>query len=96
MDEMALSNVGLFGWLILIGAIGYFGWATTIEAMGYFPSCAYPHLGLKMGLSPEAPSDPRLPFLDPSMGPMIICYHPYHNPLKQAPGIRVAWAHLGL
>ncbi|CAL2270212.1 unnamed protein product [Prunus armeniaca] len=35
---------------------------------------------------PRLPSNPEPPLLGPSMGPMTIYYHPYHNPLKQAPG----------
>ncbi|CAL2272687.1 unnamed protein product [Prunus armeniaca] len=40
-----------------------------------------------MGLSFGLPSSPKLPFLGSSMGLMKARYHPYHNPLKQAPGI---------
>ncbi|CAL2239035.1 unnamed protein product [Prunus armeniaca] len=40
---------------------------------------------------PRLPSNPEPPLLGPSMGLMTIYYHPYHNPLKQAPAWRVIW-----
>ncbi|PQP96334.1 hypothetical protein Pyn_14252 [Prunus yedoensis var. nudiflora] len=64
--------------------MGYF----LVGVMGYFLSCAYPRLGLRIGLEFRgSQATPGLPFLGPSMGLMSIYYHPYHNPLKQAPGI---------
>ena len=74
-------------------------WANFSRVLGFIFSLfyAYPHIwAQEMGLSFGLPRNPKLPFLGSSMGLMKACYHPYHNPLKQAPGICVAWAHLSL
>ncbi|CAL8164591.1 unnamed protein product [Prunus armeniaca] len=61
--------------------MGYFGWATFSFVLTHMFGPK------KWAWIPRLPSNPEPPLLGPSMGLMTIYYHPYHNPLKQAPGI---------
>ncbi|CAL2270127.1 unnamed protein product [Prunus armeniaca] len=61
--------------------MGYFGWATFSFVLTHMFGPK------KWAWVPRLPSNPEPPFLDPSIGLMTTYYHPYHNPLKQAPGI---------
>ena len=90
MGQGSLSKWAIFvewwaSWLgySLIGLI-----LVELFWLGYFPFLLTHIFGLKKwAWVPRLPSNLEPPFLVPSMGLMTTYYLPYHNPLKQAPGI---------
>ncbi|CAL9025073.1 unnamed protein product [Prunus brigantina] len=66
--------------------LGYFGWVILVEIFSHF---VLTHMfgPKKWAWVPRLLSNLEPPFLGPSMGLMTTYYHPYQNPLKQAPGI---------